>query len=174
MLQRNSFLGCADSAGFYPEQAKKNAFDPVTSKICISTNRGLSRVTQFRVLAPMNEHLSDTCCFPVVARRGALLSPLLWTLSVGQRDGRALDLMEVRPWVSMSVPRAGLERACPFFSEGLMGVCSWHSEREVRIGRSGAVLCSPQRGFWLPSLNPLGQQHRCDKGQCSVWLLQLP
>lgn len=116
----------------------------------------------------MNEHLSDTCCLPVVARRGALLLPLLWTLSVGQRDGCALKLMEVRPRVSMSAPRAGLEHACRSFSEGLMGACSWPSEREVRTGRSGAALCSPQRGFWLSSLNPLGQQHTCDKGQCSV------
>lgn len=97
MLHRNSFLGCVDSVGFYPEQAKKNVFDPVTPKICISTNRGLSGVTQFRVLAPVNGHLSGTCCFPVAARREALLLPLLWTRSVGQSKGCALELMEVRP-----------------------------------------------------------------------------
>lgn len=70
----------------------------------------------------------------------------------------------------MSAPRARLEHLCQSFSEVLMGVCSSHPEREVRMGQSGAVLCSPQGGFWLPSLNPLGQQqHTCDKGQCSVW-----
>lgn len=97
MLQRDSFLGCADSVGFHPEQAKKNVFDPVTSKICISTNRGPSGVTQFRGLAPVNGHLSDTCCFPVAACREALLLPLLWTRSVCQSEGCALELMEVRP-----------------------------------------------------------------------------
>lgn len=88
-----------------------------------SAQTGAFLESQFILLAPANEHLSDTCCFPAVARRELLL-PLLWTMLVGQSDDCDLELMKARTRVSATVSGAGLEHLREFFSSGLTGVSS--------------------------------------------------
>lgn len=68
----------------------------------------------------------------------------------------------------MTVSGAGLEHLCRFFSLRSHRSVFLSSRKGCEHGIDAAVLCSSQGGIWLPSLNPPGWQHTCDKVQGSV------